>query len=84
MLDSIPVYHADDVFENMDPEIVQKFWDILDVSFGDASYTLISGREAYRIINSASAEVADRRGGASVFTTPHDLTNDGVFFAIRG
>lgn len=84
MRDNIPVYHADDVFEEMDGEIVEVFWRTCGVSFGDASYTLIPGREAYRLINEASKEVADRRGGASAFVTPADLTSDGVFFAIRG
>lgn len=84
MLDSIPVYHADDVFENIDPEIVQKFWDILDVSFGDASYTLIPGRDALDLIMMASQIVAESKGTPQSFTTPNDLSNDGVFFAIRG
>ena len=85
MKDNIPVYHADDIFEGMDQEIVEEFWSLADdVSYGDAEYTLIKGKEAYQLIDMASKEVAARRGGASVFVTPVDLTDDGVYFAIRG
>ena len=85
MLDNIPVYHADDIFENMDTEVVEEFWTGLDdVSYGDAEYTLIKGKDAYQLIDNACAAVAERRGVPVAVSTPHDLANDGVFFAIRG
>lgn len=54
------------------------------MSYGDAEYTLIKGKDAYQLINNACEAVAERRGVPLAVSTPHDLTNDGVFFAIRG
>ncbi len=85
MKDMIPVYHADDIFEGMDPELVEEFWEIVDdVSYGDAEYTLIKGKDAYDLIDMACKRLTDRRGEPVSFSTPNDLTDDGVFFAIRG
>lgn len=84
MRDNIPVYHAADIFEDMDPDIVQVFWRTCKVSFGDAAYTLMKGADAYRLINEAALEVAEYRGVGTGFTTPSDLCDEGVFFAIRG
>lgn len=78
MLDNIPVYHAHDVFENMDQRIVDAFWRLCDVSYGDAAFTLIRGCVAFTFIKRASEEV-----GVS-FTTPEDLVEDGVYFALPG
>ena len=85
MKDMIPVYHADDIFEDMDQEIVDLFWErLVDVSYGDAEYTLIKGKDAYDLIDMACKRLTDRRGEPVSFSTPSDLTDDGVFFAIRG
>lgn len=85
MRDNIPVYHADDIFENMDAEVVEEFWSLADdVSYGDAEYTLIKGKDAYQLIDMACKAVTERRGESVSFSTPSDLTDDGVYFAIRG
>ncbi len=84
MIDRIPVYHAHDVLEGMDPDIVEIFWDSVEASYGDAEYTLIKGKEAYRLIDAAAKEVSDRRGVSVTFTTPRDLTNEGIYFALPG
>ena len=85
MKDMIPVYHADDIFEDMDKEVVDLFWERLDdVSYGDAEYTLIKGKDAYQLITEAQTEVSDRRGESVGIVVPPDLMEDGVFFAIRG
>lgn len=85
MRDNIPVYHADDIFENMDAELVEEFWEIADdVSYGDAEYTLIKGKDAYQLIDKACKRLTERRGESVSFSTPNDLTHDGVYFAIRG
>ena len=84
MIDNIPVYHAHDVLEGMDPDIIDVFWQTLKVSYGDASFTLIPGGVAYSCLQKASEEVAERRGVAMAFSTPHDLADDGIYFAITG
>ena len=84
MRDNIPVYHADDIFENMDPEVVKVFWDTLKVSWGDACYTLISGRDAVNLITSAAAEVVGTSHRGVTYDLPEDLGDIGVYFAIRG
>jgi len=85
MKDNIPVYHADDIFEDMDQEIVDLVMEGLnDVSYGDASFTLIPGKEAYDLIAEAQVEISNRRGESVEVVVPPDLMEEGIFFALRG
>ena len=85
MKDNIPVYHADDIFEDMDQEIVDLVMEGLnDVSYGDASFTLIPGKEAYELITMAQIEISNRRGESVGVDMPPDLMEEGIFFALRG
>lgn len=84
MIDRIPVYHAHDILEGMDPDIVEIFWDSVESSYGDAEYTLIKGKEAYRLITAAQSEASDRRGVAIGIVVPSDLNKEGIYFALPG
>ncbi len=81
-MDTLKVCYAYDVVNDISAEHAEAFWIKIEnyCSYGDAEYTLISGKEAVRMLREAANEV-QLEGGWSY---PADLEEEGVFFAICG
>jgi hypothetical protein len=77
-MDSISVYYAYDILSDLDEKVTAQFWQRLKVSYGDAEYTLIKGKDAYRLIADICKELSVEG------KLPEGLLLQDVFFAIDG